>query len=136
MRFFGFFLGMCEANAFSAYRIFSDEGRIRHSFFKDNLAWCLLQHCKRLMDEENRVPSINQGRTSRATAGHHHVSMSGGIGHKRKRLACKGCINLGVRGTRVEKSCSCSPEIPRCQSCYNKHLFDVWSSKARLNNSL
>ncbi|CEG76419.1 hypothetical protein RMATCC62417_11316 [Rhizopus microsporus] len=45
MRFFGFFLGLCEANAYSPFRVFSEEGDSRgHSFFKDNLAFNVLEH--------------------------------------------------------------------------------------------
>ncbi|EPB90330.1 hypothetical protein HMPREF1544_02856 [Mucor circinelloides 1006PhL] len=47
MRFFEFFfLGICEANAFSAYRVFNENGGTTHSAFKDFLAWSLLKHCE------------------------------------------------------------------------------------------
>ncbi|EPB91415.1 hypothetical protein HMPREF1544_01737 [Mucor circinelloides 1006PhL] len=46
MRFFGFFLGICEANAFSAYRVFNENGGTTHSAFKDSLAWFFLKHCE------------------------------------------------------------------------------------------
>ncbi|OAD09196.1 hypothetical protein MUCCIDRAFT_159352 [Mucor lusitanicus CBS 277.49] len=51
MHYFGFFLGICEANAFSAYRVFRDGSNTNHSAFKDSLTWSFLRHCKSLNND-------------------------------------------------------------------------------------
>lgn len=135
MRFFGFFLGLCEANAFSSYRTFANEGKISHSSFKDTLAYTLLQHCRALATNSAEEQPMAQ-RVLRSTNSHSYVSMSAQNSRKRLRLSCKVCMKAGRSGTRVEKSCSCNPDIPLCQTCYNHHLKQVWEGEALLNNSL
>lgn len=134
MRFFGFFLGICEANAYSSFRVFANDGKIAHSSFKDTLAWTLLKHCEGLARQTESISP--EQRIFRSNLNHELVSMTGMNGKKRIRLACRSCSSSGRSGTRIEKSCSCSPLIPMCQTCHNKHLHDVWALQAHLNNSL
>lgn len=134
MRFFGFFLGICEANTYSSFRVFANDGKIAHSSFKDTLAWTFLKHCEGLVRQNESIS--HEQRISRSNLNHVLVSMAGINGKKRVRLACRSCSSSGRSGTRIEKSCSCSPLIPICQTCHNKHLHDVWALQARLNNSL
>ncbi|PHZ11391.1 uncharacterized protein RHIMIDRAFT_238825 [Rhizopus microsporus ATCC 52813] len=121
MRFFGFFLSLCEANAYSSFRVFSEEGASRgHSSFKDNLAFNLLEHCKKLKSRYNEVAQ-GSNRMLRSDSNHSYVSMSN-AGNKRKRSVCRKCKESGTNGKRVEKFCSCDPTIPLCFDCHNQHL--------------
>lgn len=136
MRFFGFFLGICEANAFAAFRNFSRLDRtMGHASFKDSLAFQMLKYCESLTSLSQVGNEVNN-RTLRRDTKHSYVSMSAGNGTKRIRLACSKCKKAGVPGTRVEKSCSCNPDHPLCQTCYNSHLKEVWNTQTHLNNSL
>ena len=123
MRFFGFFLGICEANAYSSFRVFANDGKMAHSSFKDTLAWTFLKYCEELALQTEAI-SYDQ-RILRSDPNHAHVPMAGMNGKKRARLACRSCSSSGLSGTRIEKSCSCSPLVPMCQTCYNKHLQDI-----------
>ncbi|KAG2194272.1 hypothetical protein INT47_009682 [Mucor saturninus] len=134
MRFLGFFLGICEANAFSSFRVFGNGGSTSHSTFKDTLAWTLLKHCKELV--HGTEPNLDDQRVLRSDTSHLYVSMRGMNGKKRMRLGCKNCQILGARRTRVEKSCSCDPTTPMCKTCYNDHLRTTWVTQTHLNNSL
>ncbi|PHZ09580.1 uncharacterized protein RHIMIDRAFT_294402 [Rhizopus microsporus ATCC 52813] len=85
MRFFSFFLSLDEANAYSSFRVFSEEGDSRgHSSFKDNLTFNLLEHCKKLKSRHNEVAQ-DSNRMFRSDSNHSYVSMSN-AGNKRKRL--------------------------------------------------
>jgi hypothetical protein len=43
MTFLGYILGICEANAFSCYKVYAEEeNRIEHSAFKDRTAYSML----------------------------------------------------------------------------------------------
>jgi hypothetical protein len=55
-----FILGICEANAFSCYKVYAEEGnRIEHSAFKDRTAYSMLKYCERLLGSNNVVvPNI------------------------------------------------------------------------------
>lgn len=126
MRFLGFFLGICEANAYSSFRVFANDGKdMSHSTFKDTLAWTLLKHCERL--NKPVEPASNEQRTLRSNSTHLLLSMRGMNGRKRNRLSCKSCFNSGFSRVRVEKCCSCSVGVPICQTCYNQHLRDIFS---------
>lgn len=125
MRFFGFFLGLCEANAYAAFRKFSADGQnMDHAKFKDNFAFYMLRQYKNL-ETPGTSDSFDGTRTLRSTSSHLYVSMSTGKGSKRIRLACNKCSKLGVPHTRVEKSCSCNPAIPLCEKCYIDHLQSI-----------
>lgn len=52
MSFLGFLLGICEANAFSCYEVFAEDGeKMGHSSFKDIFAFQLLKHCETLRSD-------------------------------------------------------------------------------------
>ena len=128
MRFFGFFLGICEANAFGSFRVFAKDGEISHSSFKDTLAWTLLSHCEELARGPDATESIsNDQRVLRSCVTHLYVIMKGKDGKKRIILGCTSCYRSGLCGTRVEKSCSCDLHTPMCKSCYIAHLQNVWT---------
>lgn len=121
MRFFGFFLGLCEANAFSSFRKFHKDGiSMGHSSFKDQLAFEMLRYCQNLNSGRPSEVAISD-RLLRSDYDHVYVSMSAHR-NKRIRLACSRCKENNVVGTRVEKSCSCNPAAPLCDQCYNTHL--------------
>ncbi|ORE09110.1 hypothetical protein BCV72DRAFT_303175 [Rhizopus microsporus var. microsporus] len=125
MRFFSFFLSLDEANAYSSFRVFSEEGASRgHSSFKDNLTFNLLEHCKKLKSRHNEVAQ-DSNRMFRSDSNHSYVSMSN-AGNKRKRLVCRKCKESGTNGKRVEHFCSCDPTTSLCFDCHNQHLKAVW----------
>ncbi|KAI8641549.1 hypothetical protein BD408DRAFT_418006 [Parasitella parasitica] len=83
MRFFGFFLGICEANAYSSFRVFSYEGRtIDHSQFKDNMAYAFLKYCEALNFGFSSGSDYNDRRVLRSDGNHQHLSMNHGNGRK------------------------------------------------------
>jgi hypothetical protein len=50
MKFLGFILSMCEANAFSCCKFYAEgSDRIVHSAFKDRRAYSMLKYCGRLL---------------------------------------------------------------------------------------
>ncbi|CEP16615.1 hypothetical protein [Parasitella parasitica] len=62
-RFFDFFLGMCEANAFAeftAYHVFLKKVQIRHSSFKNTLAWGLLHYGQKLETVHYNVSMLDR----------------------------------------------------------------------------
>ena len=120
-----FFLGLCEANAYSSFRTISEEGVSRgHSSFKDNLAFNLLEHCKKSKSSYNEVAQGSK-RMLRSDSSHSYVSMSN-ANNKSKRLVCRKCKESGTNGKRVEKFCSCDSTTPLCFECHNQHLKAVW----------
>lgn len=126
MRFFGFFLGLCEANAFSAYRKYAAEGdSTLHASFKDKLAFGMLQHCENLLKTSNIEASI--GRSSlRSSSIHDHIPLPRTSKGKRRRMVCNRCKETTSKAVRVGKCCSCNPEHPLCDDCYMEHLKNVW----------
>ncbi|RCH88511.1 hypothetical protein CU097_009353 [Rhizopus azygosporus] len=61
MRFFGFFLGLCGANAYSYFRVFSEEGASRgHSSFKDNLDFNMLEHSYEIYQVLCGISNMNE----------------------------------------------------------------------------
>jgi hypothetical protein len=111
MRFLGFILGIAEANAFSCYKIFSDEGvNMIHGIFKDNLAFSFLKYCEGLIDQE-QCNEANTPMTLRngSSKNHEYVSLKKASSNKRRRLVCHSCTENGKSGTRVEHRCSCNP---------------------------
>ncbi|CEG75850.1 hypothetical protein RMATCC62417_10828 [Rhizopus microsporus] len=76
MYFFGFFLGLCEANVYSSFRVFSEKGASRgHSSFKDNLAFNMLEHCKKLKVRYNEMAQ-DSNLMFRSDSNHSYVSMT------------------------------------------------------------
>lgn len=128
MRFFGFFLGLCEANAFSAYRYFAKDGKISHSEFKDSLAFFLLNYCNKVRNDAVEVLEISQ-RVLRRDTTHELVNMQKPNSTKRIRLACIDCRDSQVSGTRVQTCCSCNPDRALCRACHIEHLKAFWSGK-------
>ena len=122
MRFFGFFLSLYEANAYSSFRVFSVSRG--HSSFKDNLTFNMLEHCKKLKSRYIEVAQ-DSSRMLRSDFNHSYVSMNN-AGSKRKRLVCRKCKESGTNGRRVEKFCSCDPTTSLCFECHNQHLKTVW----------
>jgi hypothetical protein len=136
MRFFAFFLGICEANAYASFRRFATVGSsMNHASFKDTLAFQMLAYCENL-EATYSTQVQNNNRILRRDANHSYMSMSSGHSNKRRRLACGKCRETGFSGTRVEKSCSCNPDYPLCKNCHTEHLREVWSRQTHLNNSL
>jgi hypothetical protein len=86
MRFLGFILGICEANAFSCYKVYAEEGnRIEHSAFKDRTAYSMLKYCERLLGSNNVViPNIPIA--LRSSDVHSYVAMKQENTNKRRRL--------------------------------------------------
>ncbi|CAO3621055.1 unnamed protein product [Mucor hiemalis] len=126
MRFFGFFLGICEANAYSAYRVFARDGKTTsHSEFKDTLTWELLQHCVELKTPAEQT-GVDEQRVLRSNAHHSLVTMVNRNG-KRSRLSCRTCYDSGKSGVRVEKSCSCDPGVPMCNDCFLQHYSEFFT---------
>lgn len=135
MRFFGFFLGLCEADAFSSFRTFNIDGSsMSHSAFKDNLAFEMLEHCQRLKSGHTSGV-LSNGRVLRSDLSHSYIPLSSDRG-KRIRLVCRKCKEMGVTGTRVEKSCSCDPATPLCDACNKTHLKAVWKRHINLSGPL
>lgn len=137
MRFFGFILGMCEANAFSAYRTFHTNGNIDHSTFRDSLAaWSFLNYCEALDPSRTSQLAPGLSRTLRGDSLHSLITMKHPDAIKRIRRVCHGCSARGVRGKRVKKSCNCRPDTPPCKQCHQGHLREVWARETYLNNSV
>lgn len=137
MRFLGFFFGICEANAFSAYRTFSKDGKkISHQSFKDVFAWQFLDYCKNSggdvggLSEERRV--------LRSAAAHEYVSTYDPITRKRKRRICTGCKEDENERSfkKIGKACSCDTDTILCHKCYMEHYTQVRGAQLTLNNSL
>ena len=82
MRFLGFFLGICEANAYSSFRVFANDGKITHSSFTNTLAWAFLKHCKELTLQTETIS--DDQRILRSSLNYAHVSMTGINGKKKK----------------------------------------------------
>lgn len=121
MRFFGFFLGLCEANAFNSFRTFSKDGEMDRKTFKDTLAYTLLKHCKELIGTTTAKDSFISRMSFSKVSTHTYVTMCKLDSNKRIRLACKSCTKSGVIGTGVGKTCECNPTIPLCKPCYKGH---------------
>ncbi|KAG2231650.1 hypothetical protein INT48_008244, partial [Thamnidium elegans] len=127
MRFLGFILGICKANAFSCYKVFAEDGeKMGHSAFKDIFAFRLLKHCEALTGNAEYEISC---RTFRSDSMYNFVRVKNEKGLKRRKLTCRACIDKGISGTRVEKCSSCNPDIPLCQKCYHSHLLEVGKEK-------
>jgi hypothetical protein len=130
MRFLGFILGICEANAFSCYKTFADGGdKMGHSKFKDTMAFQLLKHCESLVNTTS-VSNSNEQMSLRRGDFHTWVPLPNQNGVKRKRLACRTCSWNGKTGTRVGHCCSCNTNLPLCKNCYNSHLLEVGEKNA------
>ncbi|ORX92148.1 hypothetical protein K493DRAFT_303558 [Basidiobolus meristosporus CBS 931.73] len=57
MRFYGFILGICKANAYSSYCTFSyQKFGVSHFSFRDILAYNFLQYCKNLAGSDIKGP--------------------------------------------------------------------------------
>lgn len=125
MHLFRFILGLCEANSFSSFRIFSKDGDMAHITFKTILAYTLLKYCKKLINNTTAVSPIRH-MTLRSKSTHTYATIIKPDSNKHVRLICRSCSELGASGARVGKSCSCDPTIPLCLSCYKNYLKQVW----------
>jgi hypothetical protein len=102
MRFLGFILGIAEANAFSFYKIFSDEGGdMIHGIFRQP-GFSFLKYCEGLIDQEkcNEANTPMQLRNS-SSKNYEYTSLKKANSNKRRRLVCHSCTDNGKSGTRV-----------------------------------
>jgi hypothetical protein len=136
MGFLGFILGICEANAFSCYKVFADGGdKIIHSTFKDTMVFQFLRHCEELANTSAETDPYDP-MILRSDNIHESVPLRKENYTKRIRLACKNCNLNGISRTRVEKRCSCNPDTPMCKKYYKSHLLEVGEKKGRSNHRL
>jgi hypothetical protein len=130
MRFLGFILGIAEANAFSFYKIFSDEGGdMIHGIFRQP-GFSFLKYCEGLIDQEqcNEANTPMPLRNS-SSKNHEHDSLKKANSNKRRRLAFHSCTENGKSGTRVEHRCSCNPHIYPCAKIVIKPISMMFGKK-------
>lgn len=116
IRCFAFFLGVAEANAFSAYVSFAEKGKgMKHGAFRWRLCVSLLAQLGQ--GEEGLSGSRRQPMVTRSmvpgsqNVPHHPVS----IGEKRRRL-CKKCKS------RTSYRCKCDENLTLCLVCCAVHI--------------
>jgi superfamily II helicase len=130
IRFLSFVFGIAEANAFSCFKIWGNQGDsgIHHSEFKDLLASSLLAKVKE-MREVVEIESSSNMRLRNRLKRSSHVLVSLSNNAKRVRRVCSSCRNGGstIR-LKVEKRCSCSMD-PMCINCYHVHLEEEMRAK-------
>jgi hypothetical protein len=127
MRFLGFILDICEANAFSCDKVYTEGGnRIVHNAFKDCTAYSMLKYCERLLSSNN-VVTPNIPVALRSSDVNSYVAMRQGNTNKR-RLVCQMCKRQGVNGIKIGKKCSRDLTTPMCKNCHIMHLRQVFSS--------
>ncbi|ORX92457.1 hypothetical protein K493DRAFT_376874 [Basidiobolus meristosporus CBS 931.73] len=98
MRFYGFILGICKANAYSSYRTFSYQKRgVSHFSFKDILAYNFLQYCKNLAGSDIKGPLGSQ-RQLRSDENHTYLSALRLSFHAVATLATQ-CVKTAIPGT-------------------------------------
>ncbi|CEP11427.1 hypothetical protein [Parasitella parasitica] len=114
MRFISFLLGICEANAFAAYRVFSN-------------------------DETDAQDVERVIRTSRSNARHTLVSAYDPESKKRKRRLCSSCKEAGrvtKDSKKFEEACTCDTSTILCDEYFLKHYTDFSNAQSYLNNFL
>jgi hypothetical protein len=130
MRFLGYILGICEANAFNFYKVYAEGGnRIVHGAFKDRTAYSMLKYCEKLLSSNN-VAAPNIPMALRSSDIHLYVAMRQGNTNKRRRLVCQMCKKQGVNGIRIGKRCSCDPITPMCKKCHIIHLRESFQAQS------
>jgi hypothetical protein len=119
VRTLAFFMGIAEANAFSAFQRYNQRGAsLHHSEFKSELADGILQY---VADQEGREQQQKADRM-RTRGMDIHISTSLGLtgGGLRKRRVCNGGC-----GNRTINRCSCTLDIALCRDCQQKHVQEV-----------
>lgn len=125
VRFLSFVFGIAEANAFSCYKIWGNNGEgILHAEFKSRLAMSLLHKVKdieQLSGEQPGSAVLTRNRRNVELA-HQYIPISqNGIP---KRLICRSCQKNGVKPTpRVSKRCFCDI-TPMCKKCHFLHFVE------------
>ncbi|KAI8327754.1 hypothetical protein BC941DRAFT_249559 [Chlamydoabsidia padenii] len=128
LRCLAFFLGIVEANAFSAFKHFRDEGEdVLHTTFRWRLVEGLKVHINGIKGGNTGNTMGTRGQVHRADyhklvpLGKHSLS-----GDYIRRV----CIKCKVR---TQHKCICAGDA-LCQKCHPKHVLDVERSANRLNN--
>ncbi|CAO3588748.1 unnamed protein product [Absidia cylindrospora] len=114
VRTLAFFLGIAEANAFSAFKRFHHRGHsMTHGVFKDRLAQEILEEVHGSKDNYEQTAG-SQPRT-RASQYHMSVSLGNLDSGKPRRVVCTFCRK------RTMHRCSCDRHTPLCQTCQKIH---------------
>jgi hypothetical protein len=122
IRTLAFFLGIAEANAFSAYKKFHHRGAsIKHNAFKCKLADGILKFVK---DQGEADRQMQQSRRRTRAMNYHKTvnlgKLKSGNDIRRKCSTCK---------TKTMLRCSCTTNTPLCQPCWQIHLQEAWSEQ-------
>jgi hypothetical protein len=113
MSFLGFILGICEANAFSAYKMFAEgRSKMMHSQFKAIMVFQMLKYCGQLMCDSGQEESLNKPMLLRSGNSHQLIHLPFKADIKRRKLACKRRNEQGISHARVEKRCSYNATYP------------------------
>lgn len=127
LRCLAFFLGIAEANAFSAYKYFANDGKtLTHTPFRKRLVRSLLEHLDVLNHGHQATPRVT--RSAHRMIRHTVASLGKNAANNYIRVQCSLCSR------RTSNRCSCS-DVPVCTDCMDIHIHEYFLAYYRITDA-
>lgn len=121
VRFLSFVFGIAEANAFSCYKIWGNNGNeLFHAEFKSRLGLSMLEKVKAMKS----LAETAEATPVRTRACNYHEYVDLGLSSRRIRRKCEFCESLRGKKKnqkqRTQKRCKCQRKS-MCKECHHEH---------------